>query len=196
MALEHVLAHVAHKWMERQAAVPYLAMEGRAPEPRCCCCCVSVTSGAIAVGVLQLVTYCVALLAGGVYILYVNAARHQMGDHLMAVVLATTVVFILHIVFNSLLIHGARTDTRHLVLRWVLFQGFTAAVKTVTAALLLGLLVPVSAAQWHVWAAAAGAALAVLTLEWFCFSVGLRLCLWQTRSPTKTTARLPFPEPV
>lgn len=140
-----------------------------------CCCLLTLKQGGIVIGIVQLALYSVAL-AAGLYFLHTDAGDSELpATERREAYIGATVLFITHVTFSSLLIHGARADSRRAVLAWLCYHGLITVLQTAGALVALIELVAVKQ-RFTVVLAVVVASLAVLVPAWYFFSVGVRLC--------------------
>ena len=145
-------------------------------EPRTsqCCCCFGLRTGAAVIGVALLALHSLVALTMVTVLATLPAADpEQKLESARRLALAVILIaLLLHVVFNSALVHGARTRHRGLVLAWLVYHGVASALHS------LGLL------SAFIGAAAYGNSLALVVTTitmgllaplWYWLAVGVRL---------------------
>ena len=114
-----------------------------------CCCCFNLRDGAKAVGIVHLVLGSLAVVCQFV-VVGVMAQRESgvAGGEIVALVLQLLAT-ILHLVFNSLLVHGVEKNNRGMLLAWIIYSGIINGLQSLAVGIgfvllcVLGLLWPV-----------------------------------------------------
>ncbi|KAF0310820.1 hypothetical protein FJT64_018302 [Amphibalanus amphitrite] len=160
-----------------EAPEPFNARAERSPHVGMasqCCCCFGLRSGAVVIGASLLILHTlVALIQVTVLSTLPDKDPERQLESARRLALAVVLIaLLLHVVFNSALVHGARTRHRGLVLAWLVYHAVSSALHS------LGLL------SAFVGAAAYGNSLALVVLLitmgllvplWYWFAVGVRL---------------------
>ena len=113
-----------------------------------CCCCFNLRDGAKATGIVHLVLGGLAIVGLFVIIGFVAQEERVNGGEIVGLVLHF-LGSVLHIIFNSLLVHGVDKNNRGMLLAWLIYSGISHGLESIAVvvmfifACLMGLVLPV-----------------------------------------------------
>ncbi|XP_037071591.1 uncharacterized protein LOC119092719 [Pollicipes pollicipes] len=97
-----------------------------------CCGCFNLRDGSIAIGVTVLTFYILSFVFGVGMWIFAASKHSPAGQHMQPWVIAVvTTIFAIHILFNSLLVHGARKGVRGMLLAWIIYFGIVTGFQSV-----------------------------------------------------------------